>query len=219
VGIPLSARKFVSSAKKLPGPLGGVQLVGYQSSSWDLSEQQMAMTFPPLDSGRASTQIMNGSGGMAELDTSFQIESTNIDSLESPSLFMGQMNAGSVIGSQYSQPNAAYHSYGESAQFQYDGDSMESEDEYSESEDDMFSQASWFPDDVTVTSQSTMPLDRQKVSGLQALNYPSSLTTASNKLASLSATNAFRLANSKSMNLGSPRQSDALFSEAPSESF
>jgi hypothetical protein len=83
----------------------------------------------------------------------------------------------------------------------------------------MFSQASWFPDDVTVTSQSTMPLDRQKVSGLQALNYPSSLTTASNKLASLSATNAFRLANSKSMNLGSPRQSDALFSEAPSESF
>jgi hypothetical protein len=213
-GVPLTARKFVSSAKKLPGPPSSVQLAASQSSDWDSNEQQLAMAFQPLDSDQASKQTMNQSGGMAELDARFQIESTNIDSLESLSLSMGQMNAGSVIGSEYSQPNAAYDSYGESAQFQYDGDSIEEEDEYSESEDDVFSQASWFPDDVTVTSQSTMPLDRQKANGLQALNYSSSLTTASHKLASLSAANAFRLANSNSKN-----QTVALFSEAQAESF
>jgi hypothetical protein len=227
-GVPLSARKFVSSGKKLPGPpTSGSQAIGFQPSYWDSNQRQLELRYPPLHSSSASEQIMTQLGSMAELDARFESESANFDFLESYSLSKGSIKAGSVTKSGYSPPLADYNSYSESAQYQNDGDFMEAEsDEFSESDDDMLSQgSSWLVDDA---SHATMPLDRQNMGGLrqsmdglQALNFQSTLTTASSKLASLNAANAFRLAKSASMNLDSPRKNIDIgqFSEAQAESF
>jgi hypothetical protein len=213
--IPSSARKFVTSERKLPAPpddFRQLEILPQFASSWDTNQPALAGSFPPLDSSPRLVERMNAPGSMAEFEGRFSTDSDNFDMPQSSSRSMDPMKTGT--GDSPGLP--AYNSYNESGQFQYDCDFMEAElNEYSESDDDMLSQDSgWFVDDATITSHVTTPLDRQTMGGARALNFPSSLTTASGKLASLSTANAFRLAKSSNMYQDSPRQSLNSFSQA-----
>jgi hypothetical protein len=222
-GIPSSARKFVTSERKLPAPpddnLRPMDFVPQiqASSSWDSNQQASAGSFPPLDSLPSLRQRANEMGSMAEFEAGFLTDSNHFDFPQTSSRSTDPMKS----GPRYSPTLPAYNSYNDSAQFQYDCDFMEADlEEYDESDDDMLSQGSgWFVDDATITSHVTTPLDRQAMGGLQALNFPTSLTTASSKLASLSAANAFRLAKSSNVYQDSPRQSLDSFSQAQNDFF
>jgi hypothetical protein len=187
------------------------------SSSWDSNQQASAGSFPPLDSLPSLRQRANEMGSMAEFEAGFLTDSNHFDFPQTSSRSTDPMKS----GPRYSPTLPAYNSYNDSAQFQYDCDFMEADlEEYDESDDDMLSQGSgWFVDDATITSHVTTPLDRQAMGGLQALNFPTSLTTASSKLASLSAANAFRLAKSSNVYQDSPRQSLDSFSQAQNDFF
>lgn len=206
-GIPFSARKFAISERKLPAPPDDIR--------WESNQPSLAGSFSPLDSSPRWLEKMNDMGSMAEFEGGFLTDSTHFDLPQSSARSMDPTKASTG----YSPRLPAYNTYNESAQFQYDGDFMEADlNEYSESDDDMLSQGSgWFLDDATITSHVTTPLDRQTMGATRALNFPSSLTTASGKLASLSAANAFRLAKSSNMYQDSPRQSLDSFSQAQSE--
>lgn len=217
MGIPSSARKFVNTDKKLPAAPSISQTSDFPPqflSVWDMKQQ--AEPFPALDSSPPSRHRFIDSG-IAEIET----ESTQFEFPQSSSRSADPSQLGSAFQTRYSPTLPAHNAYIESAQFQYDCDFMEADlEEYSESEDDMLSQGSgWFADDATITSHVTMPLGRQNMGGLKALNSPSSASTSSSKLASLSSANAFRLAKSSAMNSESPRQNLDRFSEAYADSF
>jgi hypothetical protein len=210
--IPSSARKFVTSERKLPAPPD--ELRSIFASSWEVNQPELTGSFPPFDTLPHSLERMNGMGSMAEFEEGLLTDSAPFDLPQLSSRSSDPMKA----GTDYSPRLPVYGSYNESAQYQYDVDFMEADlNEYSESDDDddMYSQGSgWFVDDATITSHVTTPLDRQAMGGTQALNFPSNLTTASGKLASLSAANAIRLAKSSDMYLDSPRRSLNSFSQA-----
>jgi hypothetical protein len=206
--IASSARRFVSSEKRLPAASSAIRPIELASQfpphQWDAVQEPPASPFPPLGSSPRSQLRMLELAHVAELEGS------------SPDA----MKAGSIFSSGDSQTLPAYNSYSESMQFQYDNDFMEADmEENSESEDDMY-----FVDDATITSHVTTPLDRQSMGGSHALNFASSLTSAPSQLSSLSAAKAFRHALAKTPRSGvttpgTPRQMLTHFSHAQSESF
>ena len=211
-GIATSARRFVSSEKKLPASLIGLQPIEiesqYSTNSLGATQQTLASAFPPLGSSPQSQLRMLELARVAELEENSQI---------GESMFQDGMKAGSIFSSGDSQTLPAYNSYSDSLQYQYDCDFMEADmDEHSESEDDMY-----FVDDATITSHVTTPLDRQSMGGLGALNFASSLTPAPSQLAALSSAKAFRVKTPRSgvATPGTPRQTLDRFPQAQSESF
>jgi hypothetical protein len=220
--IPSSARKFVTSEKKLPVAQKGHQAVEFpaQLQAWDLKKHQAPEFFSLADDSSRSRQRMHEIGKVSEIEVESQAGSSIYEFAQSSSRSMDRKSdLGPLHGLSPTLP--AYNSYVENMmQYQYEGETIETDsEEFSESEDDTLSHGSFFLDDATITSQSTMPLHRQSRGRLQASSDPSTLTVASNKLDLLSDSNAIHIARSANTALESAKPNMHAFLAVEADSF